>query len=159
MSMITKDFDYDYMVQNALKNVVRETLQFVSLNGLPGAHHFYITFQSNRPDVKIPAYLKDQHSDEITIVLQHQFWDLKVDEEGFEVSLSFKDKQEHIRVPFSALINFLDPSVKFGLQFTPELPPLFVPENTLPVKSLEQESKAEMPSNNVVTLDTFRKNK
>tara|TARA_B100001750_G_C15032269_1_gene362384 strand:+ start:71 stop:547 length:477 start_codon:yes stop_codon:yes gene_type:complete len=153
-AMTAKAFDYDDMVQHALKGVVKETLKRVALEGLPGFHHFYITFQTNRPDVKIPSYLKDKHSNEITIVLQHQFWDLKIDDEGFDVSLSFNDNQEHIRVPFNALINFLDPHVKFGLQFTPEMPSKT--DKTKQKKKVSSEPSKETLTN-VVTLDTFRK--
>src|SRR5690606_30894807 len=87
-----------------------------------GRHHFYITFESTRPDVKVPEYLRKQHPEEITIVLQHQFWDLKADDKGFSVLLSFNEVQERIEVSYAALISFLDPSVKFGLQFEPSSP-------------------------------------
>jgi hypothetical protein len=155
-SMAAKGFDYDDLVQNALKSVVKDSLKYVADYGLPGSHHFYITFQTNRPDVKIPDFLREKHPDEITIVLQHQFWDMKVDSQGFEVSLSFNDIQEKICVPFSAIVNFLDPSVKFGLQFTPEDPPKDIPEKqSKPRKKNDKES--EKGPHNVVTLDSFRK--
>jgi hypothetical protein len=152
--MTPKSFDYDEMVQKALKTVVKETLKFSAENGLPGGHHFYITFQTNRPDVKLPQYLIDKHPEEITIVLQHQFWNLAVDEDGFEVSLSFNDVHERIRVAFDALISFLDPYVKFGLQFTP------VPPTVIPTKAKGTKKKGEPHSekaSNVITLDSFRK--
>ena len=90
MSHLAK-FDYEMMVQNALRSVVRDALNHVEKHGLPGSHHFYITFETNRSDVKIPDFLKQKHPDEVTIVLQHQFWDLKVEEKGFGVSSALWD--------------------------------------------------------------------
>jgi hypothetical protein len=105
------------MVQNALLTVVRDILQNTASEGLPGDHHFYITFRTDNPDVKIPSYLRERYPDEMTIVLQNQFWDLMADDDHFEISLSFNRKKEHLYVPFSALIGFFDPSVDFGLHF------------------------------------------
>ena len=144
------------MVQKALKSVVKEALQFAAQHGLPGGHHFYITFQTNRPDIKLPKYLLDKHPEEITIVLQHQFWDLHIDEEGFDVSLSFNDVHEKLRVSYSALISFLDPHVKFGLQFNPD--PVVVPAITKTKANGRKKAEAvSEPVSNVVTLDLFRK--
>jgi hypothetical protein len=155
VSMSVKEFDYDEMVQQALKKVVKDSLEYVSKNGLPGSHHFYVTFQTNRDDVKMPDFLRKKHPEEVTIVLQHQFWDLKVSDYGFEVSLSFNDVREKLSVPFAALINFLDPSVKFGLQFTPDEPQ----KESKPQTKNENPSDADKKtvSDNVVTLDSFRK--
>ncbi len=153
--MAAKMFDYDEMVQKALKQVVKEALKSSAENGLPGGHHFYITFQTVRPDVKLPQYLIDKHPEEITIVLQHQFWDLKVDDNGFEVSLSFNDTHEKLCVSYASLISFLDPYVKFGLQFTPEPAPQVALPKAKPVKKKGDEASSD--SSNVVTLDTFRK--
>jgi hypothetical protein len=153
-------FDYEMMVQNALRSVVRDALNHVEKHGLPGSHHFYITFETNRSDVKIPDFLKQKHPDEVTIVLQHQFWDLKVEEKGFGVSLSFNDVHEAIYVPYAAIISFLDPSVKFGLQFIPDEPPSDGTRSSS--HSRESNHKKADPSDppkadNVVTLDNFRK--
>ena len=120
---MTKVFDYEEMVQKALLGVVKEILHDVSKNGLPGEHHYYITFQTNRHDVELPSYLLKRHPEEITIVLQHQYWDLEVQDDYFEVSLSFNDVREKIHVPFIALINVQDPHKKFNLQFLPKDPP------------------------------------
>ena len=156
--MVPTKFDYDEMVQRALKMVVKDALVQSAQYGLPGGHHFYITFQTNRSDVKLPKNLLDKHPEEITIVLQHQFWDLHVDDDGFDVALSFSDVHEKIHVPFSALISFLDPHVKFGLQFTPEMASASVPTKTKTTKK-KIENSVEKTSGNVVTLDAFRKNK
>lgn len=145
--------DYDKLIQDALREVVKNALKTVLQNGgvMPGNHHFYLTFRTDRPDVIIPDYLRKQHPKEITIVLQHQYWDLKVEEDHFEVSLSFNNAREKLIVPFIALVNFMDPAVKFGLQFTPE-----EPEATPKTPYIKDTSPKEKDSN-VVTLDAFRK--
>lgn len=111
---------YDVMVQEALLGVVRKVLQDAARFGLPGEHHFYITFRSQGPGVKISARLREKYPDEMTIVLQHQFWDLVVGETHFEVGLSFGGVPEKLSVPYDALTGFYDPSVQFGLKFTPD---------------------------------------
>ena len=108
---------YDELVDNALRGAMREVLLRVADNGLLGSHHLYITFRTGFPGVDIPAYLSDRYPDELTIVLQHQFWGLEVTEEGFSVTLSFNKAREHVSIPFAALTRFADPGVKFGLQF------------------------------------------
>lgn len=154
-------FDYELMVQNALRSVVRDALSYVEKNGLPGSHHFYITFETSRSDVKIPDFLRQKHPEEVTIVLQHQFWDLKIDDKGFGVSLSFNDVHEAIYVPYAAIISFLDPSVKFGLQFIPDEPPsggTRSPSSPRDSKPKVPGDPSELPkADNVVTLDNFRK--
>ncbi|MGH7249045.1 MAG: SspB family protein, partial [Pseudomonadota bacterium] len=105
------------MVEAALRGVVREALARAAANGLPGAHHFYITFKAGFDGVEMPASLRTQHPDEMTIVLEHQFWDLDVEEERFGVTLSFAGKPERLVIPFEAILSFADPAVKFGLQF------------------------------------------
>ena len=155
---MTAKFDYDQMVQDALRLVVKESLSYVEQNGLPNNHHFYITFRTDRSDVEMPDYLRQKHPEEITIVLQHQFWDLHVEEIYFRVSLSFNDCQEPLKVPFSALVSFMDPSEKFGLQFSPsEGPPLESYE--LQGDTPEKRSSKSKNKGKVVTLDTFRKKK
>jgi hypothetical protein len=112
-------FRYDLRAQKALRSVVREVLGEVADDGLPGEHHFYITVNTAAPGVELSARLKERHPSEMTIVLQHQFWNLKVGKSAFEVSLSFNDTPEHLVVPFAAVKGFFDPSVQFGLQFEP----------------------------------------
>ena len=112
-------FRYDELVQKALISVVKEVLQDVSENGLVGNHHFYIRFRTDHPQVKIPRYLKERHPEEVMIVIQYQFWNLRVFRDRFAVDLSFNGIQETLEIPFSAMTVFVDPSVKFALQFTP----------------------------------------
>jgi hypothetical protein len=110
-------FHYDALVDDALRSVVRRVLTQVGDKGLPGSHHFYISFRSTDPGVELPEYLRAKYPEEMTIVLQHQYWDLVIDDEFFEVTVSFNKQQERIKVPFTALSAFVDPSVRFGLQF------------------------------------------
>ena len=108
---------YDLLTQDALRGVVRDVLKDAAKNGLPGEHHFYISFDTGAEGVKISPRLREQHPKDITIILQYQFWDLKVSSDSFEVGLSFNGVPEKLVVPFAAIKGFFDPSVQFGLQF------------------------------------------
>ncbi len=108
---------YDRLVEDALRGVVRRALLEVLANGLPGEHHFYITFRSQCPGVQMPDSLRATYPNEMTIVLQHQYWDLVIEEDRFAVSLSFNNIRHHLSIPFEAVVAFADPSVRFGLQF------------------------------------------
>lgn len=108
---------YDLHVQDALRGVVRRVLTDVVRDGLPGEHHFYITFHTQHPGVRLSNRMRAEYPTEMTIVLQHQFWDLTVTEQAFEVGLSFKGVPEKLLVPFEALTGFFDRSVDFGLRF------------------------------------------
>jgi hypothetical protein len=108
---------YDILAQDALRGVVRTVLTDAAKNGLPGEHHFYITFNTRAEGVRLSQRMLEQYPEEMTIVLQHQFWDLTVGETGFEVGLSFGGIAESLAVPFAAIESFFDPSVQFGLQF------------------------------------------
>jgi hypothetical protein len=110
---------YDLLAQQALRGVVRSVLVDAAKKGLPGDHHFYISFDTRADGVRMSDRLRKQYPEEITIILQHQFWDLIVGEDGFEVGLSFGGVPERISVPFQAIKGFFDPSVQFGLQFEP----------------------------------------
>jgi hypothetical protein len=118
-AMAKDELGYDRIVERQLRGVAREVLAQVAGQGLPGEHHFYISFRTDHPGVSIGTNLRAQFPHEITIVLQHQFWGLEVGEDAFEVTLSFSGKHERLHVPFEALVSFSDPSVKFGLQFEP----------------------------------------
>ncbi len=115
--MATDLIRYDLQVQEALRSVVRKVLADAARDGLPGEHHFYITFRTHAPGVKLSQRLLEQYPEEMTIILQYQFWDLRVDEAGFEVGLHFKNVPERLQVPFDAISGFYDPSVQFGLKF------------------------------------------
>ncbi|MBF9233562.1 SspB family protein [Microvirga alba] len=108
---------YDLLVQDALKGVVRKVLIDAGKDGLPGDHHFYVSFRTDFPGVRLSNRLREKYPQEMTIVLQHQFWDLGVTEHNFEIGLSFSGVPERLLVPFDALTGFFDPSVQFGLKF------------------------------------------
>lgn len=108
---------YDILAQEALRGVIRKVLAEVAKAGLPGNHHFFITFLTEAPGVRISSRLKEKYPEQMTIVLQHQFWDLQVTEQMFEVGLSFGDVPERLVIPFSAIRGFYDPSVNFELEF------------------------------------------
>jgi len=111
---------YDLLVQDALKGVVRKVLIEAAKDGLPGEHHFYITFRTDFPGVRLSNRLRDKYPQEMTIVLQHQFWDLGITDHTLEVGLSFSNVPERLLIPFDALTAFFDPSVQFGLKFGTE---------------------------------------
>lgn len=108
---------YDVLVQEALRGVVRKVLTEVARAGLPGDHHFYIAFDTRAPGVRISSRLQERYPEEMTVILQHQYWDLSVTEHAFEVGLSFSGVPERLLVPFTAIKGLFDPSVKFGLEF------------------------------------------
>lgn len=154
---------YEDYVQAALRSVVSRVLKSVEAGGLPGQHHFYIAFKTRYPGVVLPKSLLEKYPDEITIVLQNRYWDLKVDDEGFEVSLSFNQVPAHIVVPYAALVGFVDPAVNFGLQFQPpeaegEAPAPVEEADAAPeAAEAESEGEAAESGSNVITLDRFRK--
>ena len=180
---------YDILVQNALRGVIRKVLTEVAKTGLPGNHHFFITFVTNAPGVKVSNRMREQYPEQMTIVLQHQFWDLEVTENSFDVGLSFSDVPEKLHVPYSAIRGFYDPSVNFELEFDVENPdsveagPISAvadpasndagePDpSALPAAEGEpgalaasadkdpDEDDADKPGADVVSLDSFRKNK
>lgn len=174
-------FNYGLMVEEALRGVVRTALRQAAAHGLAGSHHFYISFRTHAPGVEIPEYLRGQYPDEMTIVLQHQFWDLAVDENVFAVTLSFSRVPQRMKIPLDAITAFSDPSVDFGLQFrsaqtaapatagaplvVPPLPPaaegLSAPEDAAPGTAAPEtggsDAPAERKSGEVVPLDAFRK--
>ncbi len=153
---------YDSMVEAALRDVVRQALARAATDGLPGNHHFYITYLTDFPGIEIPERLLARFPNEMTIVLQHQFWELEVGADGFGVTLSFDDKPERLRVPFAAITAFADPSVNFGLQFQDsaaaaagQASPAPVVEKATPGAG-PADDKAAPEVANVVNLDTFR---
>ena len=156
---------YDVMVENALRDVVRQALKAIQENGPPGEHCFYITFRSKYPGVVMPENLRAKYPEEMMIVLQHQFWNLKIFDGRFEVGLSFNNVQEHLVVPFKAICSFTDPSVSFGLKFSVEMPSLslpttdFVPEDKTIKKPNDANDETTDHTKNIVSLDGFRKNK
>jgi len=182
---MAKDFiGYQALTDAALRSVVRDALRRIEKSGLIGSHHFYLTFKTQHPAVVIPDFLREQYPEEMTIILQHQFWGLKVKDDSFEVTLTFKKLPATLTVPFAALTAFFDPGVQFGLQFRGDqagakLPttPSGTPSQLFPaVESPAQNSdkkqktrpgkpeKTEAPKSvpqpqqaEVVSLDSFRK--
>src|SRR6266436_4537547 len=131
-TMATDHIRYDVLARDALRGVLRQVLNDAATHGLPGEHHFFITFLSTADGVKLSPRLLAQYPEEMTIILQHQFWDLVVAEDRFEVGLSFGGIPERLVVPFAAIKSFLDPSVEFGLQFEPSDAVAEVPTGNLP---------------------------
>ena len=110
---------YDLLTQEAMRGVVRRVLKDAAAKGLAGEHHFFISFATRAPGVKLSPRLQAQYAEEMTIVLQHQFWDLSVTDDAFEVGLSFNGIPERLTIPFAAIKGFFDPSANFGVEFTP----------------------------------------
>jgi uncharacterized protein len=154
---------FDKMMEEALlQGVVRKALSTFAERGIIGQHHFYITFRTSDPAVTLPDHLRARYKPEMTIVLQHQFWGLEVDDKGFAVTLSFEGKHERLIVPWSAVVAFVDPSVQFGLQFTrgetKAEEPAPEPKQAEPAQALPK--PAAQPADGesrVVALDQFRK--
>jgi hypothetical protein len=168
---MAKDFiGYKALTDTALRGVVRDALRRVESQGIIGAHHFRLTFKTRHPGVDIPEFLHEQYPDEMMIILQHQFWGLKVTDDHFEVTLTFRKIPATLTVPFAALTAFVDPGVQFGLQFqqaedlaeedarpkTPVAPTPLPQPAAEPVAKLE-EAKAPASPGEVVSLDSFRK--
>ena len=146
---------YDEIVQTALRSVVRRVLERIDAEGgLPGSHHFYIAFRTRYPGVEMPKHLLERYPDEMTVVIQHRYWDLAINEERFTIGLSFNQVPAKLSIPFAAITGFVDPAVNFALQFQPKEGEAVIaeaePEPTPPPVPIEDGS-------NVVTLDAFRK--
>jgi len=168
---------YDILAQEALRGVMRKVLAEVARTGLPGNHHFFITFLTGAPGVRISSRLRERYPEQMTIVIQFQYWDLKVTDTGFEVGLSFSDVPEKLEIPFSAVRGFYDPSVNFELEFdvksegvsedapAPAPEPIAVVAEKKPEtkkKAAEAEKKPAVADTggkgaDVVSLDAFRK--
>lgn len=153
---------YDRMVESALRGVVRSAVREVIEEGeLPGEHHFYITFMTDFPGVKIPSYLNDRYPGEMTIVLQYQFYDLFVDDEKMGVTLSFNNVPERLEIPLAAITIFADPSVNFALQFQPmgddEEDGFPGGDDDTPPTGTDDNNGGDKKTGEVVSLDKFRK--
>lgn len=151
------EIDYAALIDEAMHYVVRKVLQDVAKNGLPGDHHFFITFRTQAEGVMIADELRKKYPEEMTIVIQHQYYDLEVNEKNFSIVLSFDHVKHNLTVPFDSLISFVDPSVRFGLQFNV----IFSDDEDEPSKNVEapkplKDADGKVISN-VVTLDSFRK--
>jgi hypothetical protein len=156
---------YDTLMQDALRGVVRAALhEAASPSGLPSKHHFYITFRTHGPGVVIPDHLRARYPDEMTIVLEHQFWDLEVYADRFRVILKFSGQPHPITIPLAAITRFFDPSVKFGLQFEqPHTDEARMASGDTATgagqqpQTRAQDTEPSVKDNSVVSLDAFRK--
>ena len=168
---MTDTLDYQTMTHNAMMSIVRDALQSVAKGGLPGEHHFYITFAPKHPGVDMPDDLRARQGDEMTIVLQHQFENLNVSDLGFRVDLAFDGVVQTLRIPFATVLAFFDPSVEFGLRFPANQEQILDEAPSAPSSALKDTSEntsdnnepdapeAEGPkTGEVVNLDTFRDN-
>jgi hypothetical protein len=158
---MTKDFiGYKALTDAALRGVVRGALKHAEKQGLVASHHFRISFRTRFPGVEIPEFLLEQYPEEMTIILQHQFWGLKVKDHHFEVTLSFRKIPATLTVPFAALTAFVDPGVQFGLNFQPEPEEGSSQSKRPPLTAVkDEEAPADKPASpaEVVSLDSFRK--
>ncbi|CAH0341243.1 SspB family protein [Rhizobium sp. CECT 9324] len=161
---------YDILAQDALRSVIRKVLTEVAATGrLPGDHHFFITFLTGAPGVRISQHLKTKYAEQMTIVIQHQFWELKVTDSLFEIGLSFSDTPEKLVIPFNAIRGFYDPSVNFELEFdvpladeeedgeSAEITAYPVDAVARPEETGEPKDGEEKKEGSVVSLDAFRK--
>ena len=147
--------DYGNLMHRAMRGLIQTVLSDVAKNGLPGAHHFFITFDTNTDGVEMADWLRSRYPNEMTVVIQNWFEDFVVTDAGFSITLNFGDNPEHLVIPFDALRTFVDPSVEFGLRFESQHEDEEEDED-LPTEE-EDESDAPRPEAEVVSLDQFRK--
>lgn len=171
--MATDLIRYDLLVQDALRSVVRKVLADTARAGLIGDHHFKIAFKTQAPGVVVPSAVKSRFPDEMSIILQHEFWDLVVTQDAFEVNLNFSRKPERLIVPFDSITGFTDPSVPFGFKLEPRAPATAEIQESAPAKTASAKppsgpapaksgQRAEKPAEpageaKVVSIDAFRK--
>ena len=151
------EIDYGNLMHNAMRSLIRDVLTEVKNNGLPGEHHFFITFDTNHTEVEMAPWLKERYPTEITVVMQHWYDDLEVRDDGFSVTLNFGDTPEHLVIPYEAILTFVDPSVEFGLRFEigEEEDNDAEPEVSNSDKANTEKAKKE--TGQIVSLDSFRK--
>lgn len=153
---MTDDYlNYPSLIDTAMRGMVRDVMKRVQAEGLPGEHHFYISYDTQHAGVRMSEQLRAKYPKNITIVMQHQFWDFKVDEQQFQVTLSFGGAPEKLTIPFAALTAFADPSIKFGLQF--QVAPS---DDVKPAEALNEQpadTSTEDGAAEIISLDAFRK--
>ena len=160
MSEYVTEINYDKLIEKSLKNVVVEALKIAERQGLPGENHFYITFKTNHPQTHISDQLKSQYPEEMTIVIQHQFSNLVVENKGFGIDLSFGGIRQSLFIPFDAITYFADPYAKFGLSFNFDDEPITHSTDHDITDEIELEEEPKKASNGVATvvsIDAFRK--
>ncbi|WP_299041709.1 ClpXP protease specificity-enhancing factor SspB [uncultured Tateyamaria sp.] len=167
---MSRNIDYGNLMHEAMRGLIRKVLTDVSQNGLPGAHHFFITFDTSHPDAELADWLSDRYPGEMTVVMQHWYDNLDVGAEGFAVTLNFGDAPEPLYIPYDAIKTFVDPSVEFGLRFetqgddedtaSPATPPEILPSRAPAAPKAADEPAAEDGDGKdaeIVSLDSFRK--
>ena len=154
---MSREIDYGNLMHQAMRGLIQNVLNDVAANGLPGDHHFFITFDTMHPDVEIADWLSDRYPDEMMVVMQHWYDNLDVTNDGFSVTLNFGDTPEPLYIPYDAIQTFVDPSVEFGLRFESqddELPD----EHEAPMDEMVEEPDDDAPQEaEIVSLDSFRK--
>jgi hypothetical protein len=154
---MTRSIDYGTLMHRAMRGLIHEVLTDVAANGLPGAHHFFITFDTTHPDAVLAGWLRERYPSEMTVVMQHWFEDLEVGDDGFAVTLNFGDAPERLHVPYEAIRTFVDPSVEFGLRFETQESDDEEDETGAPHIEVEDADEAHEGGGEVVSLDKFRK--
>lgn len=159
MSDRTSSIAYGRLMHRAMRSLIQQVLEDVARDGLPGDHHFFITFDTTAPGVDIADWLRDRYPEEMTIVIQHWYDGLAVDDDGFSIVLNFGDNPEPLRIPFDAIRTFVDPSVEFGLRFESTEAPEVEGDDPAPTDGGDRPAPRPAPQDaEVVSLDTFRKN-
>ncbi len=158
---MSRTIDYGNLMHNAMRRLIQEVLNDVRDNGLPGAHHFFITFDTTHPEARLADWLKERYPSEMTVVMQHWYDDLEVTDAGFYVTLNFGDAPENLYVPYDAIVTFVDPSVEFGLRFeSPEDeddPDHKDKKEDAPIAEDASQDEADKSDAEIVSLDSFRK--
>lgn len=157
---MSRDIDYGNLMHQAMRGLIKTVLKDVQEHGLPGAHHFFITFDTSHPDAELADWLSDRYPDEMTVVMQHWYENLEVGEDGFSVTLNFGDAPEPVYIPYDAIKTFVDPSVEFGLRFEAaededEDGDEPTPDNSDHDRDADKSDKKH--DADVVSLDSFRK--
>ncbi|MFN3952945.1 MAG: SspB family protein [Pararhodobacter sp.] len=150
-----RGIDYGNLMHEAMRGLIREVMSRIAASGLPGAHHFFITLDTRHPEVEMASWLRDRYPEEITIVIQHWFDNLVVDEAGFAITLNFGNQPEPLYIPFDAISTFVDPSVEFGLKFETHFDDDDEDDDEAPMEEAEADEPPK--AGEVVSLDKFRK--
>ena len=151
------EIDYGNLMHNAMRSLIQDVLTEVKKNGLPGEHHFFITFDTNHAGVEMASWLKDRYPTEITVVMQHWYDDLEVKDDVFSVTLNFGDTPEHLVIPYEAILTFVDPSVEFGLRFETNEEDEDADDQKPTVSKESDKDDTKKETGQVVSLDNFRK--
>ena len=151
------EIDYGNLMHNAMRSLIQDVLIAVKNDGLPGEHHFFITFDTNHSEVEMAPWLKERYPTEITVVMQHWYDDLEVRDDGFSVTLNFGDTPEHLVIPYEAILTFVDPSVEFGLKFESSVEEESTEDQGIPTSDEDNRDDIKKDTGEIVSLDSFRK--